>query len=93
MLSQVLVIFVIRTRGGAVFSRPDPRLVWLTLSVAATAAVLPLLPAAGRLGFTPPPASLCGVLAAIVLAYLAAAAAAERLSCGDMGGIPAEDRG
>lgn len=69
--TQVLVIFIIRTRGSPLASRPNVWLVVLSLAVVAVAALLPWLPFAGELGFVAPPPALYAVLAGIVAAYLA----------------------
>jgi Mg2+-importing ATPase len=68
--TQVLVIFLIRTRGSPFASRPDIRLTLLSLAVVAVAAALPWTPLAPYLGFVPPPAAFYGVLVGIVAAYL-----------------------
>jgi Mg2+-importing ATPase len=68
--TQVLVIFVIRTRGNPFASRPNPLLVVLSLAVVAIAAALPWTPVAPHLGFTPPPPSLYAGIAGIVVTYL-----------------------
>ena len=68
--TQVLVIFIIRTRGNPFASRPSPWLTTLSLSVVAVAALLPWLPFARQLGFVPPPPALLGALAGIVACYL-----------------------
>lgn len=68
--TQVLVIFIIRTRGNPFTSRPNVWLVTLSLTVVAVAALLPWLPFAGHLGFVPPPPGFYAVLAAIVAVYL-----------------------
>src|SRR5512143_535202 len=69
--TQVLVIFIIRTRGSPLASRPNVWLVVLSLAVVAVAAWLPWLPFAGHLGFVAPPPAFYAVLAGIVAAYLA----------------------
>jgi len=69
--TQVLVIFIIRTRGSPLASRPNLWLVVLSLAVVAVAAVLPWLPFASHLGFVAPPPAFYAVLAGIVAAYLA----------------------
>lgn len=69
--TQVLVIFIIRTRGNPLASRPNRWLVILSLAVVAMAALLPWLPFAGHLGFVPPPASFYAAVAAIAAGYLA----------------------
>ena len=78
LATQVLVIFVIRTRGSLFASRPHPALAWSAAGVLAVAAALPWTPAAAMLGFTPPPALFYAVLGVLVAAYLALAEAAKR---------------
>jgi Mg2+-importing ATPase len=70
LATQVLVIFVIRTRGSPLASRPSPLLVATSLCVVACAAVLPLTPLGWYLGFVAPPPSFYAILAAMVVAYL-----------------------
>ena len=70
LCTQVLVIFVIRTRGNPLRSRPHPVLTAASLGIAALAVLLPLLPLAGHFGFVPPPAAFYLILGAMVLAYL-----------------------
>jgi Mg2+-importing ATPase len=65
-----LVIFVIRTRGSPLASRPAPALVATSLAVIALAAALPFTPLAPLLGFVAPPASFYILLAGMVLTYL-----------------------
>ncbi len=73
MATQVLVIFVIRTRGNPFKSHPNAWLVATSLAVVALALVLPYTPAAIHLGLVPPPGSFFLVLAAVLVAYLLAA--------------------
>jgi Mg2+-importing ATPase len=68
--TQVLVIFVIRTRGSPFASRPNAWLVASALAVVAIAAALPWTPAAAYLGFVPPPPALYTAIAGIVVTYL-----------------------
>ncbi|MEW9898669.1 magnesium-translocating P-type ATPase [Chitinivorax sp. PXF-14] len=68
--TQVLVIFVIRTRGNAFKSRPAMALAATSLLTVLVAALLPYLPFAPLLGFTPLPASFMAVIAAMVAVYL-----------------------
>lgn len=75
--TQVLVIFVIRTRGNPFASRPNAWLVLLSLAVVAVAAALPSTPAASYLGFVPPPPALYIAIAGVVAAYLVAVWAAK----------------
>ncbi len=78
MATQVLVIFVIRTRGAPWRSRPDMRLAATSLTVVATAVLMPFTPIAPWLGFTPPPVELLAAIAVMVLAYLVCAELAKR---------------
>ena len=56
MATQVLVIFIIRTRRNPFKSRPNPWLIACSLTVVAVAAALPFTPAGVHLGFVAPPA-------------------------------------
>lgn len=76
--TQVLVIFVIRTRAAPWRSRPAPGLVLTALGVVGMAVLLPFTPLAGVLGFTQPPAGLMLAIGMLALAYLACAEAAKR---------------
>ena len=69
--TQVLVIFVIRTRRKPWLSRPNPWLVALSLGVVAAATALPFSPLAPALGFVPLPLEFFGLLAVLLVAYLA----------------------
>jgi Mg2+-importing ATPase len=68
--TQVLVIFVIRTRRVPWRSQPHPWLVATSLGVVATAMAVPFTPLAPYLGFTPLPGAFFGLLLALLLAYL-----------------------
>ncbi|MEB2323234.1 MAG: magnesium-translocating P-type ATPase [Sorangiineae bacterium] len=71
LATQVLVIFIIRTRGSPLRSRPNRWLVLSSLGVVAVAIALPFSPLAPVLGFTRLPAEYFMLLAGLVLAYLA----------------------
>jgi P-type Mg2+ transporter len=71
LATQVLVIFVLRTRGSPFASRPSRLLTLTSLAVVAVAILLPWTPLGGRLGFVPPPAAFFLVLALMVVLYLA----------------------
>jgi P-type Mg2+ transporter len=71
LATQVLVIFVIRTRGSPLDSRPAPLLVAASLAVVALAALVPWTPLASYFGFVPPPLAFYGVVAVMVAIYLA----------------------
>jgi Mg2+-importing ATPase len=70
VVSQVLVIFVIRTRRNPLRSRPHRWLVATSLGVVFTAMLLPFTPLAPYLGFTPLPLFFFGLLGALLVAYL-----------------------
>lgn len=71
LATQVLVIFVIRTRGNPFASRPNRWLVVVSLAIVAVALALPFTPWAALLGFKPLPLAFFGLLALVVVAYLA----------------------
>jgi Mg2+-importing ATPase len=79
LATQVLVIFVIRTRGRPWHSRPHPVLAALTLGAAVAGALLPLTPLAGFFGFVAPPAVFYLFLGAAVVIYLCVVELVKRL--------------
>ena len=72
MATQVLVIFLIRTRKNPFKSHPNPWLIACSLTVVAAAVLLPFTAAGERLGFVAPPALFFVILAVILLFYLLA---------------------
>jgi Mg2+-importing ATPase len=68
--TQVLVIFVIRTRRNPLRSHPNRWLVLTSLGVVLTAMLLPFTPLAPYLGFTPLPLSFFGLLTVLLISYL-----------------------
>jgi Mg2+-importing ATPase len=68
--TQVLVIFIIRTRGNPFKSRAHPALVATSLTVMLIGAILPLTPLGTYFGFVPLPAEFYLILAAMAAAYL-----------------------
>lgn len=70
LATQVLVIFVIRTRRNPFRSHPNRWLIGTSLAVLATAILLPFTPWASYLGFVPLPAAFFVLLTALLLAYL-----------------------
>jgi P-type Mg2+ transporter len=68
--TQVLVIFVIRTRGNPLSSRCSSWLTLSSLSVLAVAVTLPFTSIAKTMGFTPLGPGLLGALGLVVVAYL-----------------------
>jgi Mg2+-importing ATPase len=79
LVTQVLVIFVIRTRGNPFASRPHPLLAVTSLLIVVLALALPFTPIASLLGFVRPPASLFAILAATTFAYLLLAQLIKRI--------------
>ncbi|HSC22146.1 MAG TPA: magnesium-translocating P-type ATPase [Casimicrobiaceae bacterium] len=69
--TQVLVIFVIRTRRNPLRSRPHPLLVTTSLAVLAAALALPFSPLGALVGFVPPPPIFLAVLGVLIGVYLA----------------------
>jgi len=70
LVTQTLVVFVIRTAGSPFKSRPSGRLVIGVVSVSLAGAVLPYTPLGGPLGFTPLPLSLLAAISLLTLTYL-----------------------
>jgi Mg2+-importing ATPase len=70
LATQTLVLFVIRTMGNPLRSRPSAALTASMLGVVIIGVVLPATPLAGRLGFTVPPPAFLGFVAAATLVYL-----------------------
>jgi Mg2+-importing ATPase len=70
LCTQVLVIFIIRTRGNPFKSKPHPLLALTSIAIVAIAIFLPLTPLGSYFGFVAPPASFYGILAVMVIAYL-----------------------
>jgi len=70
LATQVLVIFVIRTRGNPLRSTPHPLLLVTSLTVVAAAACLPFTPLGAYFGFVPPPAIFYYILIGMAVAYL-----------------------
>jgi Mg2+-importing ATPase len=70
LCTQVLVIFIIRTRGNPLKSRAHPLLTATSLAVVTIAVLLPFTPIGTYFGFVPPPARFYFILGAMVLVYL-----------------------
>ncbi|SFQ60490.1 Mg2+-importing ATPase [Variovorax sp. OK605] len=77
LATQVLVIFVIRTRGRPWASRPGLALTVASLAVLAVALLLPFTPLARFFAFEPPPAIFFAWLTAMLVGYLALAEVAK----------------
>jgi Mg2+-importing ATPase len=70
LATQTLVIFVIRTAGNPLRSRPNPWLAGMVGLIVAIGALLPWTPLAEPLGFVAPPAGFIVFVAAAVTTYL-----------------------
>ncbi|HUJ48359.1 MAG TPA: magnesium-translocating P-type ATPase [Rhizomicrobium sp.] len=77
LMTQVLVIFIIRTTGSPVRSRPAPLLTATCLTVLAAALVLPYTPPGAWFGFVPLAPRLLLSLLAITCCYLLAVQAVK----------------
>ena len=78
LATQTLVIFVIRTAGNPLRSRPSSALGVTTLAVVLVGLGLPFTPLAAPLGFVPLPLSFFVFLAVATLTYLALVEAVKR---------------
>jgi P-type Mg2+ transporter len=78
LATQVLVIYVIRTAGNPLASRPSVALSTTTLAVTAAGAILPFTPLAGLLGFVPLPARFFVFLTVATVTYLMLVEAVKR---------------
>jgi Mg2+-importing ATPase len=78
LATQVLVIFVIRSRRAPWRSPPHPLLALTSLAAVAAAVAFPFTTPGAWLGFVPPPPSLLLALAAMTLLYLLLVEAVKR---------------
>ncbi|HHY48766.1 MAG TPA: magnesium-translocating P-type ATPase [Alphaproteobacteria bacterium] len=75
LITELAIVFVIRTRKAFWRSSPSRPLAWLSLAVLLLAVAIPYLPFAGWLGFVPlPPFVMAGLLVITVLYLLASEA-------------------
>lgn len=70
LATQVLVIFIIRTRKNPLKSHPNPWLIICSFLVILLAALLPFTALGRFLGFTPPPLLFFFILTSMVIVYL-----------------------
>src|SRR5262249_48317419 len=70
LVTQTLVLFVIRTGGNPFESRPSRPLTLTVLAVTLIGVGLPFTPLAPALGFTPPPPAFLLFVAAATTTYL-----------------------
>lgn len=79
LATQTLVIFVIRTRGSPLRSRPHPALAASSLGMIALALIAIYSPLGSVLGFVGLPPAFLAALALLTVAYLVLAEAVKRL--------------
>ncbi|TGL52222.1 magnesium-translocating P-type ATPase [Leptospira meyeri] len=79
LCTQVLVIFIIRTRGNPIKSKPNGLLATVSLSIAAIGAFLPFTSIGSYLGLIPPPMEFYAILASMVVVYLIVVESVKRL--------------
>jgi Mg2+-importing ATPase len=79
LATQTLVIFVIRTAGNPLRSRPSRPLIMTTLVIVLIGALLPFTPLAVALGFTPLPLAYFLFLVVATATYLALVDIAKRI--------------
>ena len=77
LATQVLVIFVLRTRRNPLSSRPHPLLATTSVAVVVLAVVLPFTPLGAWFGFVPPSAAFLFAIAALTVSYLLLAQGAK----------------
>nr|WP_292839206.1 magnesium-translocating P-type ATPase [Mesorhizobium sp.] len=77
LLTQLVIVLVIRTHQSFWRSRPSALLAWLTLAIGLLAVAIPYLPGSAWFGFVPLPAQTMAGLVAITLLYLAASEATK----------------
>ncbi|MCW6508253.1 magnesium-translocating P-type ATPase [Lichenifustis flavocetrariae] len=85
MITQILVIFIIRTNGRPWRSLPSPALAASSLLALLGAMLLPFTPAGAWFGFQLPPASVLAATGVIVVAYLVAAELLKPMAIGEVG--------
>jgi Mg2+-importing ATPase len=78
VLTELLIMLVIRTRKPFYLSRPSRYLFIGTASVALVTLILPFSPLRGVLGFTPLPATLLVAITAITVLYIVATELTKR---------------
>ena len=78
LATQVLVIFVIRTRRNPLRSRPNPLLAATSLAIVAVGIVLPYTAMGRWFGFVPLPLAFLAALCAMVVCYLVLAEGVKR---------------
>ena len=77
LATQVLVIFVLRTRRNPLKSRPHPLLATTSVAVVVLGVVLPFTPLGSWFGFVPPSATFLLAIAGLTVSYLLLAQCAK----------------
>ena len=77
LATQVLVIFVLRTRRNPLKSRPHPLLATTSVAVVVLGVVLPFTPLGSWFGFVPPSATFLLAIAGLTVSYLLLAQGAK----------------
>ena len=80
VLSEILILLVIRTRRPFFRSRPGEWMAGMSAAVAVAVLALPYTPLAGPLGFAPLSADLVAVVVGVLVAYVAASEAVKRVA-------------
>ena len=86
LMTELFIALVVRTRKTFFQSRPGKYLLISTLIVAGITVVIPYLPFASYLGFTPLPLVIILTLAGITVLYMAAAEVAKKIFYGKASG-------
>ena len=71
--TELLILFVVRTRKSLIKSKPGRLLIWLSILALFITLVLPFMPFASEMGFVVPPFQLMGIVAGILLLYVVTA--------------------
>jgi len=82
VISACLIMLVIRSRRVFYKSRPSKPLLFTTLAVIFATLLLPYLPFAGLLGFSPLPLTVLGLIALIVVLYVITAEVVKKIFYG-----------
>ena len=78
LLTELAIIFVVRTRGPLRRGRPAPALAWTAAATGAAAVALPYTPLGAAFQLVPLPAPVLGGLLLVTLAYVLASEGAKR---------------
>lgn len=69
VLTEIMVLLIIRTVRPAIKSRPSSWLLWTSMATVTATLLLPYLPIGGRLGMQPLPFELLGFMVGITILY------------------------